>query len=189
MKNEKLIIILVAIVVLAAIGTFLISKFSSPNAVSQPQLDTQTTTTITLCQKNQLSGNIEAQGAAGNIYATLTLTNIGKTACEIILGNTVTAKFDAKNILVHNEQTSPSQSFMLAPGAKVYSQIHSPNGPQCQSGITQKQITFFYTNAQTTRIFTSLAPQNKKLVVQACQSQSENTIVDIWPLSKNPITQ
>ena len=143
----------------------------------------------TFCQPNQLSGDIATQAAAGNIYATLTLTNTGKTACEIVLGNTVTAKFDAKNISIHIEQPSSSKNFMLAPGAKVYSQIHYPNGPQCQSGISQKPITFLYTNAQTSLMFTSTTPQTEKLVVQACLSQLEKTVVDIWPLSKNPITQ
>jgi hypothetical protein len=185
MKNAKLIIILVVIVVFATIGTFLISKFSSPNAVPQPQLNTQPTTTP-FCQPNQLSGNIDTQAAAGNIYATLTLTNIGKTACEIALGDTISARFDAKNIAVHYEDTTHSNKMILSPTKSVYSQVHFPNGPQCQSGIIQKPLTLTYKAGQTSIEFKST---NGKLMVQACSSESEKTIIDIWPLSQKPITQ
>ena len=152
----------------------------------QTETPTQSTQTV-ICQQNQLSATLSAQGAAGNIYAKLELTNTGKTTCEVILGNTVTTMFDAKNIVINNKHTVPSENYMLAPGAKVYSQIHFPNGPQCQSGIAPESITFLYKTAETSVNFTPDA-HTGKLFIQACRSAAEKTTVDIWPLSKTPIT-
>jgi hypothetical protein len=187
MKKLILVIILVVIIIFTIASYFFIARFSNPNAVPIPS-PTSANSQTHLCQSNQLSTNISAQGAAGNIYATLEMTNSGKTTCEVVLGNTVTAMFTAKNIIMRYEQTVPSEHFMLAPNAKIYSQIHYPNGPQCQSGITQKPITFFYKTAETNVEFVPTMPVGK-LVVQACLSEAEKTIIDIWPLSKTPITQ
>jgi hypothetical protein len=150
-------------------------------------MQTQMPTTTVLCQQNQLSGSLSAQGAAGNIYAKLILTNISKTSCEITLGNTISATFAAKNIVIHNQQTVPAENFLLTQGAKVYSQIHYPNGPQCQSSISPQPVTFAYKTAQTSLLFVP-DEQTGKLQIQACSSSKEKTTIDIWPLSKNPIT-
>ena len=200
MRKLILILILLAIVSLSTVLYFFISHFSAPTAVveqtptvSISPMQTQTPTQIpaestsTFCTFNQLSGMLSSEGAAGNIYISLTLMNTGKTSCEIILGNTVSAEFAANNIVRHNEQTVPSQNFILEPGAKVYSQIHYPNGPQCQSGITPKPISIIYKNGEIVVPFAS-DPQTGRLMIQACISQAEKTTVDIWPLSKNPIT-
>lgn len=128
-----------------------------------------------------------SQGAAGNIYDTLTITNTGSTPCEIILGNTITVTADATNIVFHNQKILASENFLLATGAKVYSQLHYPNGPQCQSGISQQPITVLYKTDMTTVPFTPDS-QTGKLLIQACSSPQEKTTVDIWPLSKDPVT-
>ncbi len=182
MKNRALIIILLIIVILAFIGYFFIAKFSTP---ASPLTQSSSTT---LCQMNHVSASITPQGAAGNIYATLELTNTGKVPCAVVLGNTITAMFQAKNIVTRYEQSVPSERFILAHGAKVYSQIHYPNGPQCQNGISEKQIAFFYHTNHTSIMFQSEEPQRGKLTIQACLSNSEKTIIDIWPLSENPVT-
>jgi hypothetical protein len=198
MRKLTLIVILLAIISLSVALYFLISHFSPriPIAQETPTVSispietikpTQTPTTTALCQTNQLTGSISSQGAAGNIYATLVLTNTGKTACEITLGNTVTAIFSADNIVLHQEQTVPPENFKLTPGSKVYSQVHYPNGPQCQNGVTPKLVTFAYDNNGITITFVPDA-QTGKLTIQACSSQTEKTTVDIWPLSKTPIT-
>ncbi|SRR6266568_5480745 len=202
MKKLTLVVILLAIIAFSFAGYFLISKFSPQNAPAVTQTPTVATfptpstsstskvvpteVQISPCRQDQLSAEISTQGAAGNIYATLELTNKGKTACVVELGNTVKAMLEAKNIVTHDESTVPTQNFILAPKAKVYSQIHYPNGPQCQNGIAQQQITFLYKTDQTTIVFAPNA-QTGKLLVQACNSPTEKTIVDIWPLSKTPI--
>lgn len=141
-----------------------------------------------VCGEKQLAGSISTQGAAGNIYATLELTNTGTTACQITLGNSITAAFDASNIDLHYQQQSTPQAFMLAPSAKVYSQVHYPNGPQCSSGVREEQVTFFYKTDQTSVTFAPVNIQQEKVVVQDCVSPAERTVIDIWPLSKTPIT-
>lgn len=186
MKKLILISILVAIIAFTVWGYYFIKPFSSLSKAIAP------TPTVVLsqtpqCQKNQLTTNISAQGAAGNIYATLELTNTGTTSCAVMLGNTLTAIFTANNMAIKYAQAVPTETFVLTPSAKVYSQIHYPNGPQCQSGIKEQPITVLYQANQVTIPFNPNAP-NDKLVVQACLSQSEQTTIDIWPLSKNPIT-
>jgi len=135
-----------------------------------------------------LAATIAAQGAAGSIFGTLELTNTGTTTCSVVLGNTITETTTAKNVSIHNQQTVPTQVFVLKPHAKVYSQVHFPNGPQCQNGVTPHPITFFYKADQTSIPFQSTTPQTGTLMIQACTSQTEQTVVDIWPLSQSPIT-
>ena len=139
------------------------------------------------CQKDQLETSMSTQGAAGNIYDELIITNKGKKACLIVLGNTITALFNAKNIITHYIEIVPNQNYTLAPSATVYSQVHYPNGPQCQNGIHIQPLTLYYKTAQITIPFTP-GVKGGKLVVQACRSQNEKTSIDIWPLSKQPIS-
>jgi len=194
MRNLTLTVTLVAIVTFSFAIYFLVSHFSpqtpviektSPTPISPTQ--TLTPPQATTCKPEQLSGTLSAQGAAGNIYAKLTLTNIGKTACDVELGNTITAIFEAKNIVLHPMQTVSPETLSLMPGDKAYSQVHYPNGPQCQSGITPVSITVQYSTNQTSAFFKPDA-QTGKVLVQACSAQTEKTTIDIWPLSKNPIT-
>ncbi|CAN5337193.1 hypothetical protein BH10PAT1_BH10PAT1_0700 [soil metagenome] len=134
--------------------------------------------TTNYCTSDQLSANITSEGAAGSIYGTLTLTNNSATACNVALGNSVNAVFLANNISINYEATDAKEDFLLNPAAEVYSQVHFPNGPQCQSGITEQDVSFQY----QTKLIGSLK-------IQACKSQDEPTVIDIWPLSKTPITQ
>jgi hypothetical protein len=198
MRNLILTFILLAIIALSTALYFLISHFSAPTTVVVPQASTvsispmQTqaptvTSQTEFCQKNQLSGTLSSQGAAGNIYAKLELINTGKTPCEVVLGNTVYALFTANNILSHSEQSVVSETFIIAPGAKVYSQVHYPNGPQCQSGITPKPITFVYKSNETSTAFVP-DTQTGNLMIQACKSEMEKTTIDIWPLSETQVT-
>ena len=189
MKKIILIIILLAIIIFTVVSYHVIAHFSTPTLVTTmatPQ-PSSNIPSESLCQTDQLEANLSAQGAAGNIYATLILTNKGKTACIVVLGNTVLAQFNTNNMTTHYIEKVPSQNFSLAPGANVYSQIHYPNGPQCQNGIKEQSISFYYKNGQTSLVFAPNA-QTPKLTVQACLSPDEKTIIDIWPLSQQPIT-
>ena len=188
MKKVVLIIILLAIIGITVAGYYFIAQFSSaPTTTPQSPTITSSPTQTTFCSKDQLTATIAAQGAAGNIYATLTMTNTGKTTCTIILGNTVTALFAAQNITVHYLEDSTPNRLLLAPSASVYSQVHYPNGPQCQSGIKEQPVTFLYKADQETVAFVPNA-QTGKVALQACSSPQEKTQIDIWPLSKQPVT-
>jgi len=194
-KNLTLIFILLAIISLSFAIYFLISHFSPPspdvtqvptNSVSLSPTVIPTQPSDQSCKQNQLTTKVTSQGAAGNIYDTLTITNTG-IPCEVILGNSITVAAGATNIVFHNQETITSENYLLATGAKVYSQLHYPNGPQCQSGISQQQITVLYKTGNITVPFTPDS-ETGKLRIQACSSPQEKTTVDIWPLSKNPIT-
>jgi Domain of unknown function (DUF4232) len=206
MKKAKLTIILIIIIVLCIAGYFFLIRFSkpqnpakypappfiklspTPTPLSKMPNATPTPVQITQCKRNQLKATINEQAGAGNIYGTLEMTNTGKTTCTVELGNTITETTDAKNVTISYKQSIPTQLFLLAPGAKVYSQVHYPNGPQCQSGISPKAISFVYKSNQTAIMFQSTTPGIKNLTIQACTSLAEKTVVDIWPLSKTPIT-
>lgn len=200
MVNVKLIVILLVIIAFCTAGYFLIVTFqNSENASKYPPTpfvkvsptssisSVSTNGQMTPCSSDQLTGTAEAQGGAGNIYVSLELTNTGKTSCTIKLGNTITETINATNITIHYQQNASNQSFVLAPSAKAYSQVHYPNGPQCQSPITEKPITLLYKNDSTSVVFEPNS-QTSKLIVQTCSSPNENTTIDIWPLSKTPIT-
>lgn len=188
MKRMPLMFVLLVIIIFTVAGYYFIAQFGATHTTP-----TQTLPTISIkkpalpCQKSQLAANISFQGAAGNIFATITMTNTGKTACTIVLGNSITAMFEAKNILIHYIETVTTENFLLAPSATAYSQIHYPNGPQCQSEIKQQPVTFLYKTDQTALPITPNA-QTEKPLIQACSSETEKTIIDIWPLAKQPIT-
>lgn len=186
MKKIILTFILVVIIAFTVVNYYFIAHFSSSPASINPS-PTAIHSQTNLCQSNQLSGTMTTQGAAGNIYAALELKNIGKTACTITLGNTVSAIYHANNIVINYKQHSNLQQLILSPLATVYSQIHYPNGPQCQSGITEKQITFLY-HAGLISVAFQPTTQDETLQVPACDSPKEKTTIDIWPLSQNPVT-
>jgi hypothetical protein len=199
MKRLIIIVILFAIISFSTALYFLISHFTPRTTVqlltpsvslspiqSQTPTQKQTQEQIILCRKEQLSASISPEGAAGNIYAKIEITNKSKTDCDVVLGNTIIVQVKAQNIIIHNQQTVPSEYFKLAPSQKIYSQVHYPNGPQCQTGVSPKQITFLYEIPQTE--FTMELIPTQKMILQACTSQAEKTTIDIWPLSKNPIT-
>src|SRR5437879_6132011 len=103
MKKLILIIILIAIIAFTVGGYYFIAPFNSLSKVVAPTPTVDLSRTAK-CQKNQLETIVSTQGAAGNIYITLELTNTGKTACTIMLGDTITALFNAKNMAIHYEQ-------------------------------------------------------------------------------------
>jgi len=135
------------------------------------------------CKPKQLDAVVSTpEGAAGSLYATLTITNISKTPCKITLGNNFTAK-SPTNVTLHNQTTASSEVTSLAPSEKVYSQVRIPNGPQCPSGTTEQAIVFYYQQAVQ-----FMTKDGELLKMQACKSESEKTVVDVWPLSKTPAT-
>jgi len=193
MQNTKFIILL-AIIILCVSWLYLFTQskktqHSSQTLSSLPTNSPPTKAPLAQCSQDQLVATISAQGAAGNIYGNLELTNIGKTVCAITLGNTITATTSATNILIHYQQNLSPQPFVLAPSEKVYSQVHYPNGPQCQTGISPQPLAFIYKTDQTAVTFQLPSPQTGKLILQSCTSPAEKTTIDIWPLSKTPITQ
>ena len=176
-------IILVGI--LALVGVYLyVFKFSDlrqPSPASTPSerpispLESSTPS-LSYCTENDLKATIQSEGAAGNIYTILMLENISGKDCTIVLGNTIKAKYTATNIAT-SYQNNESQNYNLVPNGKVYSQVHYPNGPQCQSSISPQEVSLSY-EANNVKI------NFDTITVSAC-SGNEITTIDIGSLSNN----
>ncbi|HWA51682.1 MAG TPA: DUF4232 domain-containing protein [Patescibacteria group bacterium] len=181
MKGFK--IVLVLIILLIITGGFLFWREQN-NSITAPTVfpsasTVPTTSAVPDCTTSELKVDIQTEGAAGSIYSNIKATNTSAIACNVILGNSISAKYSASNISVNYENQSPvQQNFILQPNTSAYSQVRVPNGPQCQSTISQQKVDFIYNN-QTVGSIT----------IQACSAANENTAIEIWPLSSSPITQ
>lgn len=181
---EKMKWIGVLIIVVALFGWLFIfmKSFKPPvdEATSLPTSSvTSTPSAVSYCTDNDLSASASFEAAAGNIYGTLTITNISNNDCVITLGNSIKAKYTANNITVAYKSSDPNTMYTLASHAKVYSQVHYPNGPQCQSAILPQPVTLSY---EVNNVKVNFESFN----VSACVG-SENTQIDIWPISINPL--
>ena len=177
---------IVILVTLGLVGFFTLNpiQYMTPQVVQNPAQEETTDPTDAPtkdCHPKLLQAIISPEGTAGSTYAKLEITNIGTTSCQVTLGNTITTKFAASNITIHDQEKKPSETIMLAPSKKIYSQIHYPNGAQCSSGVTEKEIVFFY---QTALPFQTKNQDTIK--IQTCKSDSEKTVIDIWPVSQIP---
>lgn len=185
-ENWFLVVILILIIIASA-GTFI--YFYKPQAPKPSPLPTAYNNPLPSptpssspisnsdCTSNQLKTTASFDTAAGNVYATLTIANISATDCEVTLGNSISAKYSATNITSVYKSSPPMQTYTLAAGAKVYSQVHYPNGPQCQSTIIQQPVTLTYGTDVNFDSFT----------ISACTGP-EKTQIDIWPVSQTPVT-
>jgi hypothetical protein len=163
--------------------TFQISSQTSP-----------TTSTSQACKSENLKGSISTEGAAGNIYGTLSLKNTSSISCTIAGSETINAKFDSsvKNLKVQEVKTEGNEladTFSLKPGQTVYSQIHYPNGPQCSNGITTTNVTLTYPISPLQNVTFTPLNDPMPLGVTTCKDKSEMTTLQVWALSSKPISQ
>lgn len=188
----KKIIILVVILALLFVGDLyflknssnkhLVSIFPTPNVSSENN-------TLGFCKPQDLDANLTTQGAAGNIFGTLTIKNTSTKNCQIISVNFILPSFDAKNITVKNQGQTGPETFTLSPNQIVYSQIHYPNGPQCSGQISQANISYSYKISVNDSVNFKNQNGSTKQTIGVCQSSSEITEVDVWSLSKKPVNQ
>jgi hypothetical protein len=181
MQKKVLSVIGFILIVLIVIGGIIFKAVHpfNPSGTIEPGSSVNTIIT-SYCTSDQLKADARYEPAAGNIYGTLTITNTSNRDCNIVLGNSIHAEYDATNITTGFEDMTPNNHiYLLKAGSKVYSQVHYPNGPQCQSQISPKPIVFSYEANNIKVDFDSTS-------VSAC-SGNENTQIDIWPLSINPI--
>lgn len=193
MKQIALILILLISVGIG--GFFLLNNRSTP-AQNQPPpaAPTRQTPTATsqresvLCEPEQLSGTISLEPAAGNIYGSLVLTNTGTVPCNVTLGSSITAIYQAKNITLKYNSAPTPHEVTLEPNEKAYSQVHYPNGPQCPGPTAEQPVRFLYEVDGQTVPFIVAGTKKETAVVQAC-TDTTTTTIDIWPLSLEPIVQ
>lgn len=169
-----------------------ISQTATPTTSSHTTVLPSASTQLTYCMPANLQASISIDHAAGNVYGTLTLKNISSQKCQILGGQFIKANYDTnaiKNITITHQGQTQQQPFTLSSNQTLYSQVHYPNGPQCQTvGINQTPVTFTYQiSSQDTVTFKDQNGLTQQ-TVQTCTSPTDMTEIQIWQLSTQPIT-
>lgn len=150
------------------------------------------TSSQNFCKPQDLQAMIELSPGAGNVYGTFTLKNISKISCEVLGGEFITAAYDTaavKNITLSRMGQTQPQPFVVGPGESLYSQVHYPNGPQCQSvGSNPTFVKFTYQIASDTLVTFANASGSIQQAVQTCKSPTDMTEIQIWQMATKPIT-
>lgn len=196
-------IILVLIVIIAAlfVGMFVYSSLLKPTPAQDttshvsPIKSTPTlvpTSSQGYCDPKDLQALVILSPGAGNVYGTFTLKNMSQQSCEILGGTFITPEYDnntVKNITITHMGQTEKKPFILTPGTTIYSQVHYPNGPQCQSiGINTTQIKFTYKVSPTAIIEFKDPDGNMQQSIQTCKAAKDITEIQIWNMSTQPIT-
>lgn len=140
------------------------------------------------CKAADLQNSIEVEGAAGSIYGKLRIKNISADVCKIIANGYISPKITAINSAVVHAGIPGAAIIILKPGESAYSQVHYPNGPQCNGPEVQSTITFSYqTSANESVIFKDQSGRVEQNIM-VCSSPSQITQVDVWSISTTPIS-
>ena len=141
------------------------------------------------CKPQDLKADITFQGAAGNIYGTLAIKNVSKEKCPIRGSGFVNPSYSATNINVKTQGNPGPSSLTLLPDQTVYSQIHYPNGPQCQGPIAYADVYFSYDISPGKNVEFKNQEGKVKQTIGVCKSLKEITEIDVWSLSEKPVNQ
>lgn len=210
MKKQGIFLLSVIIIVLlGGLGYFYIqnsTKISIPSKISHPPTPTNQQTSPTVsskghsspapvasyCTPQNLQASVNLSPGAGNIYGTFTLKNISHQTCQVLGGNFISVVYDTntvKNITVTHIGQTQSLPFTLSPNQELYSQVHYPNGPQCNSiGINVTNITFTYKVSPTDTVTFKNQNGNVEQGVQTCKSLTDRTEIQIWNMANQPIS-
>jgi len=163
------------------------------NITTQSQITT-TPTTASYCSASSIGGLVNFQGAAGSSYGSFAIKNLSKQQCLVLGDQYIGVKYDTnsvKNLTITHMGHTPAQPFLLAPNAIIYSQVHYPNGAQCQSaGLNTTKVVFYYKISPTETVpFRNNQNGSIEQQVATCKSPSGKTEIQIWNMSPQPITQ
>ncbi len=197
---KPLIASLVAIIIVLAIGLgyFLYQSLNSPvetpitinptpiPATAAPT-STPTASTSLFCSPSELQTTAQSEGAAGSVYLTVNIKNSGNRSCQIVGNKFIKATSTAQNIVVKEQGQPTTVLLTIAPGQTVYSQIRYQNGPQCSGPTTETPISYSYPISPTDSL--AITDSSNPLTIGVCSSPSENTTVDVWSLSLQPLNQ
>lgn len=175
-------------------------KYPSPSSIPSSPITTPviseisqsiTNPTLSYCSPQNMQANIAISPAAGNIYGMLTIKNISDKTCSMVGNNLISVIYPSTipNIVITHIGNTLANNITLAPNQLVYSQVHYPNGPQCQSGIQTQKIQFTYAISPTATITFINQSDQKDQTITLCSSSTEKTTIQIWNLSLTPITQ
>lgn len=136
-----------------------------------------------LCTPKDIEAAITTEGAAGNIYGTLTLKNISSKNCQIAGDNFVGVQDTATNIVASPLGKDGPEEIILNPHQIVYAQIHYPNGPQCSSGIIETPVVFSYRISPKDTVVFHSRDNASVIQVTTCISSQEMTQIDVSSIS------
>ena len=148
-----------------------------------------TTNKTQYCNASDLDAAGVFQGAAGNIYATLSLKNVSKRECQISGDKFLNISYSAKNLTVKEQDKSGQNTIPLLPGQAVYSQIHYPNGPQCQGPVKMVDITVGYEITPGSTVTFKNQNGVTQQPVASCESISQMTQIDVWSIYNHPVNE
>lgn len=154
--------------------------------LTQTVPSTTPSTTAIFCLPKDLQASISTEGAAGNIYGTVTIKNISPKPCTIHADSFISATISASNITISPQGQKGPSTIELSPRQVVYSQIHYPNGPQCSGSIKQVPVTFRYAISPTSTV-TFSPTSNLPSAMTTCSSLTEKTQLDVWSISLKPL--
>ena len=135
------------------------------------------------CTSEDLTAQVSLSPAAGNIYGTLTLTNTSAQSCIIDGSNFIQPTSDAQNITISSQGTPGDAAITLAPKQAVYSEVHFPNGPQCNGPTQTDHIVFAYKISPQQSV--TFVDQNggAQQPITVCAAADQKTEVQVWSIS------
>lgn len=149
-----------------------------------------TTTPFSYCSPHALEANLVLDHGAGNVYGTFTIKNVSQQPCKIdgnMLISTTYNADTAKNIAIDYVGKSQTKIFSLYPNQTIYSQVHYPNGPQCQSSIQITKVAFNYPISPKSMVTFATADGNIEQDVVTCTSATEITTIQLWNFASKPL--
>jgi len=161
----------------------------NPTTAVLSPMTTQTQNTTSYCSPQDLQANLSLSPGAGNVYGTFTLKNISQANCQVLGNNFIAANYNTttvKNITIMHEGITQSAPFQLSPNQTIYSQVHYPNGPQCQGSTVATPVTFTYKISPADTVTFANQTGNKAQNVMTCAT-SDITAIEIWQISLMPI--
>ncbi|CAN5228404.1 hypothetical protein BH09PAT2_BH09PAT2_06860 [soil metagenome] len=196
--EKRFFVLSIVIVIFFGSVHYFLSKSTNKDLPNPPIDETSETPTTSkqpdtkYCIPQNLQALLVLDPGAGNSYGTLTLKNISNDTCQIQGGEYISANYDSniiKNIKVSHTGQNQSTSFLLFPNQMIYSQVHYPNGPQCQSiGLNDVQITFSYQISPNNKVIFKDEHDIAGQMLHICKSPSDMTEIKIWNMATKPIS-
>ena len=203
-KRGILVIILALVVVVILGGAYIYKQKKEEFTLSLPthtrvlversshqQNATGSAPVVRDCDAGDLSGALSLQGALGNVYGQVTLTNASGSPCIISAKDFVQASYNSskiKNITIAPQDVSTSGAYLLTPGKAAYAQVHYPNGPQCSSKLDMEDISFYYQLPNGKKVMFKDSDKKVDFTIPVCDSSSEITEIDVTNFSDTPVT-
>lgn len=184
--------LILAVIFLSAVVIFNIKRPQPVVPNGQPTPTPKSTPTPTLvpiplsstCNAASLSATIAFEGAAGSIYGTAKLTNIGTSSCSINLSRQLELVLPSyvKNITTNYQGTSSAMLYTIKPMATLSATIRIPNGPQCSGPVKPIQAALRYPITEDTSV-TFHNSGKETFTINSCEKIADITKVDISTFS------